>query len=154
MIFFPGLMVLSCRDPPPCPNSREKVVAELPVDGVAPRFESFNLWGDFAGPDSVFNDAWGMIFNACRSHYDYLIRATGFFCPVEGCSGDGGGVFQSKGMYQSESYDCHLFFRLLRNYNGTHKYPFRVTACLPRVACRAVTTFSSYQYFLLLFLLF
>lgn len=76
------------------------MVAELQSNGVPPRFESFNLWGNFSGPDSALDDASGMIFYACQSHYDYLSHAAGFYCPMEGClvGEDGDDVFPKKGV--------------------------------------------------------
>ncbi|CAN0246019.1 unnamed protein product, partial [Ectocarpus sp. 12 AP-2014] len=67
-----------------CPECKT-VVAELPASGDAPRFETFNLWGDFAGPDSVFDDESGMVFYGCRGHYDDLLRMRDLYCPVTGC---------------------------------------------------------------------
>ena len=70
------------------------MVAELPASGEAPRFDSFNLWGDFAGPDAKFDDESGMVFQSCRKHHDQLVRTRGLYCPVGGCKdvpNDGGG---------------------------------------------------------------
>lgn len=63
------------------------MVAELPPDGVAPRFESFNLWGDHGGPDAVFDEASEMVFHSCQEHYRFISRATGLYCPIGGCRG-------------------------------------------------------------------
>lgn len=90
-----------------CENASLQVVAELPANGEAPRFESFNLWGDFAGPNSQFDDESGMVFHSCSKHYDHLLRTRNLYCPVGGCRGIGGGkenrgggekeIFPSKG---------------------------------------------------------
>lgn len=64
-----------------------QVVSRLPDDGVAPSFGSFNLWGDFGGPDADFDEASGMIFYGCKEHYREVSRATGLFCPIAGCRG-------------------------------------------------------------------
>lgn len=64
-----------------------QVVAKLPPSGDSPRFESFNLWGDFAGPDAELDEESGMIFHSCSHHLDQLVRVREFRCPVRGCKG-------------------------------------------------------------------
>lgn len=68
-------------------NDAFQVVGELPASGEAPRFDSFNLWGDFAGPDAKFDDRSGMVFQSCENHYNQLVRARGLYCPMGGCKG-------------------------------------------------------------------
>lgn len=87
--------------PTPTPTNNTQVVAELPPDGEAPRFDSFNLWGDFAGPESEFDDESGMVFHSCPGHFDHLTRARGMYCPVGACTGvpsaDGAGGVKGGG---------------------------------------------------------
>lgn len=64
-----------------------QVVAKLPPDGNPPRFEDYNLWGDFAGPGSKFDDESGMVFHRCQEHYASVLRARDLYCPVAGCKG-------------------------------------------------------------------
>ncbi|CAM9654703.1 unnamed protein product [Ectocarpus sp. 12 AP-2014] len=79
-------VLLKDRSCPECKTVQDRlVVAELPASGDAPRFETFNLWGDFAGPDSVFDDESGMVFYGCRGHYDDLLRMRDLYCHVTGC---------------------------------------------------------------------
>ncbi|CAM9982403.1 unnamed protein product, partial [Ectocarpus sp. 8 AP-2014] len=85
-------VLLKDRSCPECKTAQDRlVVAELPASGDAPRFETFNLWGDFAGPDSVFDDGSGMVFYACRGHYDDLLTMRDPYCPVAGCKGAAAG---------------------------------------------------------------
>ncbi|CAB1099906.1 unnamed protein product [Ectocarpus sp. CCAP 1310/34] len=85
-------VLLKDRSCPECKTVQDRlVVAELPASRDAPRFETFNLWGDFAGPDSVFDDESGMVFYACRGHYDDLLRMRDLYCPVTGCKGAAAG---------------------------------------------------------------
>ncbi|CAN0058407.1 unnamed protein product, partial [Hapterophycus canaliculatus] len=68
-----------------CPECKTVADRLLPASGDAPGFETFNLWGDFAGPDSKFDDESGMVFHACERHHDDLLRARDLYCPVGGC---------------------------------------------------------------------
>ena len=68
-----------CYAPAPLFDHASQVVAELPTSGEAPRFDSFNLWGDFAGPDAKFDDESNMVFQSCQGHYDQLVRARGLY---------------------------------------------------------------------------
>ncbi|CAN0067137.1 unnamed protein product, partial [Scytosiphon promiscuus] len=90
-------VLLKDRSCPECKTVADRlVVAELPPNGDAPGFETFNLWGDFAGPDSKFDDESGMVFHACERHHDDLLRARDLYCPIVGCSSHAAGPSQNR----------------------------------------------------------
>ncbi|CAM9514578.1 unnamed protein product [Ascophyllum nodosum] len=79
-------MLLKDQSCPECKTRLDRlVVTKLPASGEPPRFESFNLWGDFAGPDAEFDEGSGMIFQSCASHLEHLVHARELRCPVGGC---------------------------------------------------------------------
>jgi hypothetical protein len=61
-------------------------------------YESFDLWGDF-NPKASIDDRCGMIFFDCKDHFGDMMRLSGNFCAVQGCTdrGEGeGGVFHTR----------------------------------------------------------
>lgn len=64
-----------------CKQTLESVV----VCRVSRPYESFALWGEAAGPESIRDDTMGMIFVDCRAHYNELRTLRTFKCVMKRC---------------------------------------------------------------------
>ncbi|EGZ25536.1 hypothetical protein PHYSODRAFT_359492 [Phytophthora sojae] len=74
-------LIMDDRNCPMCKQPLERVVVSS-----APRpFESFELWGDAAGPESVLDEPSDMIFVDCRAHYSELRSLREFKCRMKRC---------------------------------------------------------------------
>lgn len=74
-------VIMKDRSCPMCKAPLERVI----VSAEARAFESFQLWGDAAGWDSVLDESSDMIFFECKPHYEALCRLREFGCRVKKC---------------------------------------------------------------------
>ncbi|GMF57484.1 unnamed protein product [Phytophthora fragariaefolia] len=74
-------LIMDDRNCPMCKQPLERVV----VSGAPRPFESFELWGDAAGPESVLDEPSEMIFVDCRAHYYELRSLREFKCRMKRC---------------------------------------------------------------------
>ncbi|DBA03333.1 TPA: hypothetical protein N0F65_004610 [Lagenidium giganteum] len=74
-------LIMNDRSCPICKKDLDNVV----VSATPEPFQSFQLWGDFLGADSVKDEASSMIFYQCRRDYDELLRLRGMGCRVKKC---------------------------------------------------------------------
>ncbi|POM62444.1 Avr1b-1 Avirulence-like protein [Phytophthora palmivora] len=74
-------LIMDDRNCPMCKQPLERVVVSS-----SPRpYESFELWGDAAGPESVLDEPSEMIFVDCRAHYYDLRSLREFKCRMKRC---------------------------------------------------------------------
>ncbi|KAL3666142.1 hypothetical protein V7S43_008931 [Phytophthora oleae] len=74
-------LIMDDRNCPMCKQPLERVVVSS-----SPRpYESFELWGDAAGPESVLDELSEMIFVDCRAHYSELRSLREFKCRMRRC---------------------------------------------------------------------
>ncbi|KAE8901631.1 hypothetical protein PF005_g4770 [Phytophthora fragariae] len=74
-------LIMDDRNCPMCKQPLERVV----VSSALQPFESFELWGDAAGPESVLDEPSDMIFVDCRAHYYELRSLREFKCRMKRC---------------------------------------------------------------------
>lgn len=74
-------LIMKDRNCPMCKTPLERVI----VSSEPRAFESFELWGDAAGWDSVLDEPSDMIYYSCKSHYDAMRRLREFGCRVKKC---------------------------------------------------------------------
>lgn len=74
-------LIMKDRNCPMCKTPLERVI----VSSEPREFESFELWGDAAGWDSVLDEPSDMIYYSCKAHYDAMRRLREFGCPVKKC---------------------------------------------------------------------
>jgi hypothetical protein len=74
-------LLLDDHNCPMCKQPLERVV----VSSSPRAFESFELWGDAAGPESVLDEPSDMIFVDCRAHYSELRSLREFKCRMKRC---------------------------------------------------------------------
>ena len=67
-----------------CPMCKQPLARVIVSREMRP-FESFELWGDVAGPDSVLDEKSEIIFVACRAHYKELCSLREFQCRIKRC---------------------------------------------------------------------
>ncbi|KAH7492559.1 E3 ubiquitin-protein ligase ZNF598 [Phytophthora ramorum] len=74
-------LLMDDRNCPMCKQPLERVVVSS-----SPRvYESFELWGDAAGPESVLDEPSEMIFVECKTHYYDLRSLREFGCRMKRC---------------------------------------------------------------------
>ncbi|KAG1692816.1 hypothetical protein DVH05_024431 [Phytophthora capsici] len=74
-------LIMDDRNCPMCKQPLERVVVSS-----SPRpYESFELWGDAAGPESVLDELSEMIFVDCKAHYSELRSLREFKCRMRRC---------------------------------------------------------------------
>lgn len=74
-------IIMDDRNCPMCKQPLERVVVS-----TSPRpYESFELWGDAAGPESVMDEPSEMIFVDCRAHYYELRSLREYKCRMKRC---------------------------------------------------------------------
>ncbi|KAG7389475.1 hypothetical protein PHYPSEUDO_010360 [Phytophthora pseudosyringae] len=74
-------LIMDDRNCPMCKRPLERVV----VSTNARPYESFQLWGDAAGPESVLDEPSEMIFVDCNAHYYELRSLREFKCRMKRC---------------------------------------------------------------------
>ncbi|RLN58338.1 hypothetical protein BBP00_00007048 [Phytophthora kernoviae] len=74
-------LLMDDRSCPMCKQPLERVV----VSSTPRTFESFELWGDAAGPESVLDELSEIIFVDCRAHYHALRSLREFKCRLKRC---------------------------------------------------------------------
>ncbi|RLN82137.1 hypothetical protein BBJ28_00007476 [Nothophytophthora sp. Chile5] len=74
-------LIMDDRNCPMCKQPLDRVV----VSNAPRAFESFELWGDAAGPESVLDEPSEMIFVNCRAHYHALRSLREFKCRMKRC---------------------------------------------------------------------
>ncbi|CAI5725011.1 unnamed protein product [Peronospora farinosa] len=74
-------LIMDDRNCPMCKQPMERVV----VSSSTRLYESFELWGDAAGPESVLDEKSEMIFVDCRAHYYELRSLREFNCRIKRC---------------------------------------------------------------------
>ncbi|GLE05690.1 hypothetical protein PINS_up014730 [Pythium insidiosum] len=74
-------MLMNDRNCPICKQHLDRVV----VCRGRRQFDSFQLWGDAGGRDSVRDDASDIIFYECRAHYNALRALRDFACRMKKC---------------------------------------------------------------------
>ncbi|CAI5715631.1 unnamed protein product [Peronospora destructor] len=74
-------LIMDDRNCPMCKQPMERVV----VSSSTRLYESFELWGDAAGPESVLDEKTEMIFVDCRAHYYELRSLREFNCRIKRC---------------------------------------------------------------------
>ncbi|CAI5734072.1 unnamed protein product [Hyaloperonospora brassicae] len=67
-----------------CPMCKQRL-GRVIVSRSMRSYESFELWGDAAGPDSVLDEQSEIVFVDCRAHYNDLCRLRGFQCRIKRC---------------------------------------------------------------------
>ncbi|KAJ0403754.1 hypothetical protein P43SY_006297 [Pythium insidiosum] len=74
-------MLMNDRNCPICKQHLDRVV----VSRGRRQFDSFQLWGDAGGRDSVRDDASDIIFYECRAHYNTLRALRDYACRMKRC---------------------------------------------------------------------
>ncbi|CEG39098.1 hypothetical protein PPTG_18645 [Plasmopara halstedii] len=74
-------IIMDDRNCPMCKQPLERVV----VSRISRPYESFELWGDAAGPESVLDEPSEMIFVDCKAHYFELRSLREYKCRMKRC---------------------------------------------------------------------
>ncbi|ETM99838.1 hypothetical protein PPTG_18645 [Phytophthora nicotianae INRA-310] len=74
-------LIMDDRNCPMCKQPLDRVV----VSSISRPYESFELWGDAAGPESVLDEPSEMIFVDCKAHYYELRSLREFKCRMKRC---------------------------------------------------------------------
>lgn len=74
-------MIMKDRNCPMCKAPLERVI----VSSEPREFDSFELWGDAAGWDSVLDEPSDMIYYSCKPHYEAMRKLREFACRVKKC---------------------------------------------------------------------
>ncbi|TDH73192.1 hypothetical protein CCR75_003208 [Bremia lactucae] len=74
-------LVMDDRNCPMCKQPLERVV----VSTIPRPYDSFELWGDAAGPNSVLDELSDMIYVDCKAHYIELRKLREFECRMKLC---------------------------------------------------------------------
>ncbi|KAF1774396.1 Zinc finger, C2H2-like [Phytophthora cactorum] len=74
-------LIMDDRNCPMCKQPLDRVV----VSSTSQPYESFELWGDAAGPESVLDEPSEMIFIDCKAHYYELRSLREFKCKMKRC---------------------------------------------------------------------
>ncbi|KAF4028305.1 R3H domain [Phytophthora infestans] len=74
-------LIMDDRNCPMCKQPLDRVV----VSSTSRPYESFELWGDAAGPDSVLDEPSETIYVDCKAHYYELRSLREFKCRMKRC---------------------------------------------------------------------